>query len=138
MRKTGLSFTRGRNRPLPSVPEVLAVADLPSHLDDWIIWCDMASHLARTNDLRRIIVSKLIWFYEQNNFTTCGPSELQRLFAYLNTGHQSRDGRWGNAQQSKPLRSSTKQNYQKHLRRFFSWLVEENQLAHSPMVDFTR
>ena len=133
MRKTGLSFTKGRNRPLTSIPEVLVVADLPSHLDDWIIWCDMASHSARTNELRRIIVSKFIWFCEQNNFTTCGHSELQRFFAYLNTGHQSKQGRWGNPQQNKPLRSSTKQNYQKHLRCFFSWMVEEGQLSCSPM-----
>ena len=83
--------------------------------------------------MRRIIVCKLEWFCKRQSFTVVSLPELGHFFAYLLNGHADGDGRWGNDRFTKRLRPSTVQNYHKHLRRFFAWLVEEEILDASPM-----
>ena len=128
MRKTPLHFTKASNNP----PQ-LNVADLAPQLEQWIITCQIANHSAETNAVRRIIVCKLEWFCKRQGFTIVSLPELRHFFAYLLNGHEDGEGRWGNDRFTKRLRPSTVQNYHKHLRRFFAWLVEEEVLAVSPM-----
>jgi site-specific recombinase XerD len=127
MRKTPLPFTKATNNP----PQ-LKVADLAPQLEQWLIVCDIANHSAETNAVRRIIVSKLGWFCKRQDFDVVGLPELRHFFAYLLNGHEDGDGRWDNDRFTTRLRPSTVQNYHKHLRRFFAWLVEEEVLDTSP------
>ena len=128
MRKTPLPFTKSSNDT-----QQLKVAGLARQLEQYLITCQIANHSAETNAVRRIIVSKLIWFCERQGFTFVGLPELRHFFSYLLNGHDDGDGRWGNDRFTKRLRPSTVQNYHKHLRRFFAWLVEEEVLDASPM-----
>lgn len=128
MRKTQLPFTKG-----DSTPQQLKVADLAPQLEQWLIVCDIANYSSETNEVRRFLVSKLIWFCKHKGYAECGLLELRHFFSYLNHGHEDKAGRWGNPRFKKPLRPSTVQNYHKHLRRFFTWLIEEEVLVASPM-----
>lgn len=140
MRKTEQPFTKRSNNSLQLELPVAAilVCELLPQLDNWLADCDMANHARTTNEVRRIIVSKLIWFCDQKGYTSCGLNELRQFFAYLNHGHESEEGRWGNAQGTKCLRPSTVENYHKHLRRFFTWLISEDVLEASPMEKVKR
>ena len=111
----------------------LSVAVLSRHIEDWLIDGSISQHSSRTLGERKDALGKFVWFLNQQNFTTCGVPELRRFFAYLNTGHNDPEGRWGNPRQNKPLRPVTIQTYHKHLRTFFNWLVHEDLLQVSPM-----
>ncbi len=78
-------------------------------------------------------MDKFLWFFHKHSYSSCGVSELRRFFAYLNTGHEEPGGRWGNPQQTKPLRPITVKTFHNHLCTFFNWLVKEEIIASSPM-----
>jgi len=84
------------------------------------------------------MLAKFCWFIEWQNLEIVSFVELRRFFAYLTVGHTYSQGRWHNPRCIKPLRPTTVQNYHKHLKAFFEWLVEEGYVATSAMqkVDF--
>ncbi|MDE2125283.1 MAG: tyrosine-type recombinase/integrase [Armatimonadetes bacterium] len=111
----------------------IGVNDLERYADGWLLSGEIDQHSARTLGNRRSIVSKLVWFLREKNLDCCGTMELRQFLAYVTNGHQEAGGRWGNAQQTRPVRPRTVHTYHGHLRTLFRWIVSEDGLGVSPM-----
>jgi hypothetical protein len=100
----------------------------------WLLDCEIRRHSKPTLALRRIVLDNLSWFLRDRECAACGTLELRQFFVYLSPeGHEEDRGRWGNPQQTKPVRPSTVQTYHRHLRTFFRFLVAEGVMEASPM-----
>jgi site-specific recombinase XerD len=121
-----------------SIPEDGQIKDfvpsnrLPRLLDEWYADCRMRQHSPRTNELRRGLLGRLLWYLADQNFPDCGRSELRHFMAYLDCGHLDARGRWGYANETLALRPATIATYHRHLRAFFAWLEEEEYIDDSP------
>jgi site-specific recombinase XerD len=118
---------------LRSTGEAVPLADLERHAHDWVLDGEIRQLSKRTLQDRVSHTQKLVWFLKQREYAACGTHELRAFLAYLNTAHTSEEGRWGNAQQRKPLRPRRVQKYFGDLRTFFRFLVEEQAIDASPM-----
>lgn len=162
MRKTALPCTRtvgaptalpcAPSAPIPaaraadSVPSTssptasILTAELPRHVEDWLLDCDYRQHSSRTIETRRVVTDKLLWFLLHHGHASCGLSELRQFLAYLRRGHENPEGRWDNKQNprcSTTLRPATVHMYYSHLRTFFRWTVAEGVVESSPMDRLT-
>jgi integrase/recombinase XerD len=111
----------------------LSVKDLERYAEGWFLSGEISQHSAATLANRRLIVKNLLWFLRRRKYETCDVMELRQFLAYLNTGHKEPGGRWGNPQQTKPVKPRTVQDYHGALRSFFNWIVAEGALSLSPM-----
>jgi site-specific recombinase XerD len=111
----------------------LPVSDLARFSQDWLLDGEIRQHSKRTLDNRRRLMTQLLWFFQQREFETCGTSELRAFLAYLSTGHEKEEGRWGNPHMKRAVRPRTVHTYYGHLRTFFRWLVDEELIEASPM-----
>ncbi|HZT41462.1 MAG TPA: tyrosine-type recombinase/integrase [Chthonomonadaceae bacterium] len=111
----------------------VTVNDLERYAEGWLLAGEIDQHSSRTLDSRRSILNKLLWFLRQKELSCCGTMELRQFLAYLTNGHKEEGGRWGNAQQTRPVRPRTVHTYHGHLRTFFRWIVSEDGLEISPM-----
>ena len=59
--------------------------------------------------------------------------ELKRFFRYFLTAHEEAGGRWGNPQETTPVKPSTVATYHRHIRALFRWLVANDYIPDSPM-----
>ena len=128
-----------KNSPLTfrKTDSAVSTSDLTRYADGWLLTCDIARHSEQTIKLRRLILDKLLWFLKEKRLDTCSLHELRLFFSYLNHGHEQPGGRWGNPQQTKPVKPGTVATYDRHLRTFFCWLVQEDVLDGSPMERIT-
>ena len=110
----------------------ISVTDLERYADGWLLTGEIDQHSSRTLEARRSILDKLLWFLRQKQYTCCSTLELRQFLAYVTNGHKEAGGRWGNAQQTKPVRPRTVHTYHGHLRTFFRWIVSEEGLDVSP------
>ena len=111
----------------------LATLDLARYCEGWLLACDIAEHSEQTLKLRKIICDKLLWFLHSKNLAECGTLELRQFFSYLKHGHEQPGGRWGNPQQTRPVKSGTIATYDRRLRTLFTWLVKEEAIEVFPM-----
>ena len=111
----------------------VSVNDLERYAEGWLLSGEIDQHSSRTLDARRSIVDKLLWFLRQKQHACCGTMELRQFLAYVTNGHKEEGGRWGNSQQTRPVRPRTVHTYHGHLRTFFRWIVSEEGLEVSPM-----
>ena len=111
----------------------LATLDLARYCEGWLLACDIAEHSQQTLNLRKIVCDKLLWFLRSKEIEACGTLELRQFFSYLKHGHEQPGGRWGNPQQTRPVKSGTIATYDRHIRTLFSWLVKEEAIDVSPM-----
>jgi len=123
------SFTKST----PGGEAQIPVAELPRHVQDWLLDGEIRGFSPHTTEARRIYVGKFLEFLQQREHETCGVSELREFFYHLNRAHQEPGGRWGNPQLTRPLRPSTVGTYHKHIRTLFNWMVREEVIAQSPM-----
>jgi len=133
MRKSALQFTKTETR---TDEELVTVDQLPRLVEDWLADCQIRQHSSSTIELRRTLLGRLQWFLNDREATLCGRSELRSFLAYLSSGHQDADGRWGKGKDkrwSRPLRPASVNTYYHHIRAFFSWLVSEELIGTSPM-----
>jgi integrase/recombinase XerD len=111
----------------------VAVSDL-SHLSEgWLLDCQYRRLSDATVHTRRLLMQKLLWWFDHVGITICGTAELKAFLTYVSTGHEEPGGRWGNPRLSKPVRPRTVKDFHTTLRTFFRWLVEEDAIAVSPM-----
>lgn len=125
MRKTALTLT--------SFLPALTAGELSRYADGWLLDGEIRQHSPQTLALRRLILSKFLWFVRGQECAQVGALEVRQFLAYLTRGHDEAGGRWGNAQNTRAVRPSTVQTYHRHLRTFFAWCVAEGALAASPM-----
>ena len=111
----------------------IPVSDLARLCEDWIMDGQIRQLSGNTLANRRVFTGKLLWFLRQREFTACGTSELRALLAYLSSGHESEEGRWGNPRLKKCARPSTVQTYFRHFSALFQFIIEEGYLEASPM-----
>jgi integrase/recombinase XerD len=111
----------------------LDTAQLARYAEGWLLSGDIDQHSRRTQDSRRDIVDKLLWFLKRNRCASCGTLELRQFLAYLTHGHEEPGGRWGNPRMIRPVRPRTVHTYHGHLRTLFRWIVSEGCLDASPM-----
>jgi len=129
MRKTALSFTKNDSS--------VGISELAHQASGWLLDGEIRQLSPQTRAFRRLLLDKLLWFLREKEFAECGLMELRAFLAYVSKGHEMQGGRWGNAQQTRPVRPSTTKTYHGHLRTFFRWLVAEGVLTDSPMECIT-
>jgi site-specific recombinase XerD len=83
---------------------------------------------------RRVATERLLWFLRERGFERCGPVELRSFFVYLNSAHETPEGRWGNSRRKRPLRPVSAQFYYDKLKTFFNFVVAEGAIDRSPMA----
>lgn len=115
------------------IPKI-STHDLEMWLEDWLLVAEQSRQTARTREVKRDYVSKLIWFLKHRGFADCGVPELRRFFQYLSNGHEEPGGRWGNPSQTRPMRPVTAASYYAYLKGYFTWLVGEGVIPASPFV----
>lgn len=111
----------------------ISVSELARYADGWFLDGEIRQHSKTTLASRRLIVSKLLWFLRQREYTTCGVLELRQFLAYISRGHEEKGGRWGNRLMTRPVRPRTVHTYHGHLRTLFRWLIGEGAIEVSPM-----
>lgn len=133
--KTFRKSLAGRQAPAarPAAEPALTLAELGYYLDGWLVAGEASMHSPQTLASRRLIADNLLWWLRRERHERCGKPELLAFFAYLVKGHLESGGRWGNPQQTRPVRPRTVQTYQGHLRTFFRWVIREGALGVSPM-----
>ena len=112
----------------------MPVARLDSVSQGWFLSGEIAQHSAATLAKRRLMIAKLLWFLRQKEYPSCGVMELRSFFAYLSDKKPIDGGRWGNPQETKPVKPGTVAAYHATVRAFFAWAVAEGEIDVSPMV----
>ncbi len=112
----------------------ISVVDLEKYAVGWLLSSEISQHSSATLENRRLIVKNLTWFLKRNRYSECGVMELRQFLAYLNTGHRDPGGRWGNPQQTRPVKPRTVKDYHGSLRCLFNWIVAEGALDATPMA----
>jgi site-specific recombinase XerD len=109
------------------------VAEIPLHIESWLLTGDINQHSERTISTRRERMNSFLWFLRNREFAECGLAEIRAFFVCLNHGHKEAGGRWGNPRCTSPLTSGRVKSYHSTLRTFFRWLIAEMVLDVSPM-----
>lgn len=112
----------------------LSVRDLARHAKSWLLDGEVRQLSPATLAGRKIVLDKLIWFAQQQEFEEVGLPELRAFLAYLSNGHGSESGRWGNASLKAKAKPGTVQTYHARLRTFFEFLISEGTIDSSPMA----
>ena len=95
-----------------------------------------AGPFPRTDELRRTLSGRLLWFLDRQNYEVCGQFELKKFFLHLMEGHLLPNGHWDCGADhggKKPLRPATLATYYRHFKAFFNHLVDQELLHVSPM-----
>lgn len=132
MHVTELSFLpspAGQDGSAASGPDPDTLARLAER---WIRDADNDGDSPKTQDLRRTVIDKLLWFLKDRGHASCGTEEIRDFIAYLKAPHP--EGRWGDPRYTKAARPQTRQTYFSYLRAFFNYLVREGRLPASPMA----
>jgi site-specific recombinase XerD len=111
----------------------MKLSGLQRYADGWIMAGEIARHSERTIGNRRMVLKNLFWFLRREDYESCGLLELRSFFVYINRGHKDPGGRWGNPQQTTPVKARTVKDYHSTLRTLFGWIVAEGGLESSPM-----
>ncbi len=102
--------------------------------ENWHLAGDIARHSPRTLGSRRELLDKLIWFLQDRKIETCDVHALRRFFQHVTHGHKEPNGRWGNPRNRKPTSPGTSATYDRILRAFFNWLINQEDIEVSPMA----
>lgn len=127
----------------------LSIDDLEYYAEGWIKDVEARGKSAGTVENYRQVTDHLLWFLRREQVEMCGPDEMVRFFAYLNTGHREPAGRWEGKRNSslegsaarragRPLKASTLQSYHIRLTSFFGFVILCHALDQSPLADFRR
>ena len=118
-------------------------------MDAYLFECEMAGQSKKTTDQKREFYGKFLWWNE-TVYGAENPSELdlslepglKAFFLYLLRGHESKEGRWGNALHSnggqraravKQLSPHARRLFRAYLQSLFDYLVSEGQLVSNPI-----
>lgn len=140
LHKSGPSkYGSGPDRVLAPAPRIaLSPAELSYYADGWLVDCEIRQHSVSTLTTRRMTIRNLLWLLRLRERACCGTAELREFFTYLLHGHKDAGGRWGNPQQTRPVRPRTVDTYHGHLGTFFAWVIAQGGLDVSPMARITR
>jgi integrase/recombinase XerC/integrase/recombinase XerD len=111
----------------------ISVEQLERYAEGWLLDGEIRQLSKSTLDGRRIVIDKLLWFLKQREYPVCSTMELRQFLAYISTGHENAQGRWGNPQLTRRVRPTTPVTYFSRLRTLFRFLVQEEAIVVSPM-----
>jgi integrase/recombinase XerC len=111
----------------------ISVADLERYAKGWLLDSEIRQLSPGTVSNRTLIIEKLLWFLKQKELSRCGTLELRQFLAYVSSGHEDAEGRWGNTRLKKRVRPGTASMYFARLRTLFRFLVAEDLIEVSPM-----
>lgn len=111
----------------------LPLADLQRWGRTWVVDGESRRLSPSTIATRRLIIEKLIWFHHEQALPGLDRHSLREFFAYLNR-EPAVAGRWGNARNAAPVKSSTAKTYFIRVQTFCAFLVAEGILDDSPMA----
>jgi integrase/recombinase XerC len=113
-----------------------SVSKLRHLADGWMLDCEIEQHSEATLTNRRYLLEKLFWFFEEKKIDCCNPTTLRQFLLHVTTPNEI--GRWGENEKSrtpvKKVKSGTVATYQRILKAFFNWIVEQDGLEASPMA----
>lgn len=109
--------------------------DIRRFLNGWMVECRYRQLSPATIGSRQGMVSKFIWWMEQNKLTIAGRMEIQQFLSYVGDGQTDAGGRWGNPHEKYQNRPSTIATYFDRLGAFFAWLEAEGYIESSPMTN---
>ena len=121
-------------RPAAPVHAPLASACLAAAVEDYALEAQLLRHSPRTVEKKRAILGKLLWFASTRCHDELGPPALRAFFLYLSASAAPEGGRWGKADETKPVGSETVKTYHTVIRAFFRWMVTEGRLGVSPLI----
>jgi len=110
----------------------ISVQELGIGTSDWLANGEFADLSPQTLATRRFLLTKLVWFLNEQGMSSCGPREIRAFFNYLKHAHEGPEGRWGNPQLRNPIRPATRLTYFNILKQFFAFLVSDGVVEASP------
>lgn len=126
-----------KNRPAiqrrKPMPDGVLSSQVKALGEAWILAGEIARHSPTTITARRGMIDRLCWFLNDRNLETCDTNALRLLFKHVLDGYKEPGGRWGNPKYRRPATPGTSATYDRILRTFFTWLVEEGEIEVSPM-----
>src|SRR5688572_1641304 len=81
----------------------IAVGELQNHLQDWFTDARIKGHTLQSTKSREARIGKFFWFLNYKGYTEVGTPELKEFMLYIQTAHQTPEGRWGNPNCSTPM-----------------------------------
>lgn len=111
----------------------IATSDLKVFLKDWDREAKIKGHTSQSNKSRSLRIGKLFWFLEHEKIEGVGTSELKDFIYYLQTAHETPEGRWGNPKCNTPMRQISVCNYHRILKAFFNFCIEDELIDFNPM-----
>jgi hypothetical protein len=128
-----------RKKPLqPQISDTLSIRHFKSAIDGWIADSEYRQLSPQTIAIRRLLVGKFVWFCEREAVTCIDANAVRRFLSYVTNAHTTAEGRFPddprNLQRFKPLRPASVANYFNQLRIIFNFLVDEREIAVSPMA----
>ena len=128
--------------PAPAVLSAaagLSVAALPRLIESFLLAGDINQHSARTLSSRRERLGRFAWWCGYAEVAHVTTNDVRRFLHYLTHGHEEEGGRWQTDDPSipanfRPVSSGTVKAYHSTIRTFFNWLVEEEEIAASPLL----
>ena len=119
--------------PGDSTQKVL-VDDLKHHLQDWYTDAKIKGHTVQSTQSRQARIGKFFWFLDFKGYSEVGTRELKDFFLYIQTAHETPEGRWGNPNLRTPMQQVSVCNYHRIVKAFFRFLIEEELIDFDPML----
>jgi site-specific recombinase XerD len=102
----------------------------------WIRDGIIAGHTDQSMKGRVHRIEKFFWYLKHSKTDEVGVEELKNFILYLQTGHETPEGRWGNtddARCKRPMSQIMVGNYHRILKAFFNWMLEQQHIKHDYM-----
>jgi site-specific recombinase XerD len=113
--------------------DMISIKNLDRYGRGWLLDGEIRQLSNRTIEARTFLLDKLLWHLRRNESEGCGALELKQFLAYISTGHDDPEGRWGNSQCRTKVRPRTVETYFTNLRTLFRFFVEEGAISESPL-----
>lgn len=111
---------------------VLRTANIPDFLAAWCINGEYRGLSPTTIANRRMVIGKLFWFLDgKQHVPVCDTAQVQAWITYVRTVPER--GRWGNADNNRPVRPHTVATYFGVARSFFNYCVKDDFIQVSPV-----
>jgi site-specific recombinase XerD len=110
----------------------ISISNLEEYLGDWLMDARIKGHTIQSTKSREARIGKFFWFLRYRGFLEVGTPQLKEFFLYLQTAHDTPEGRWNNPK-SLPMRPIMVGNYHRIVKAFFNFLIEEELIDFDPM-----
>lgn len=111
----------------------IALTDLRDYIKDWFLDAKIKGHTAQSIQSRQARINKFLWFLDHRGYDEVGTTELKDFVLYLQTAHESAEGRWNNPMLTEAMSPVMVGNYHRIVKAFFNYLKDEELIDFDPM-----